>query len=135
MFQHKLDTEKSTLENKLSFLARQVAKLHVHISCLGCDQIRTDSLMLLCGHNICDRCLQRYSKTDHPRSSVRCEVCSIETKVQHLAISLPNRAICEDMTEIKERVDHLLNYDIIGDTIVSEVFKKHDFGNINSNAI
>ena len=71
--------------------------------------------MLLCGHNICQTCMQAYSKTDHPRSSIRCEVCSIETKVSHLTISLPNRAICEEMTAIKSQVEHLFKYDIIGD--------------------
>lgn len=111
-------------------MSRNIAKLHVHMSCLGCDQIRTDCLMLGCGHNICKSCLSMHSKSDHPRSSVRCEVCKIETKVASLVISLPNRAVCEDLTDVKMRVEHLLNYDIIGETIVKEVFKKTSFDRI-----
>ena len=108
----------------MDVLSHAVAKLHIHVSCLGCDQIKQDMLTLLCGHNICQQCLQQFSKTDHPRSSVRCEVCCIETKVNHLSISLPNRAVSEVLTEIKMRVEHLINYDIIGETIAKEIFGK-----------
>ena len=107
----------------------------MHVSCLGCDLVKSDSLMLLCGHNICSSCLTLYSKTDHPRSSVRCEVCSIETKVAHLSISLPNRSICEDLTEIRLTLELLTSYDLIGDIIVKEVFKKTNFDRINENII
>jgi len=91
--------------------------------------------MLLCGHNICSQCLTLYSKTDHPRSSVRCEVCSIETKVAHLSISLPNRSICEDLIEIRQSLDYLMSYDMIGEIIVKEVFKKNNFDRISENII
>lgn len=100
LFEKKLCYEKNNLEENTQFLSKCVAKLNAHVSCLGCDQLKTESLMLLCGHNICHSCLTLYSKTDHPRSSVRCEVCSIETKVAHLSISLPNRAICTDLIDL-----------------------------------
>ena len=117
-------TEKKKLNEHVDYLSRNVAKLNVHISCLGCDRVKPDTLMLLCGHNICSACLSQYSKTDHPRSSIRCEVCSIETKVTNLAISLPNRAICDEMLDIKVRIDRLLNYDLVGETISKELHVK-----------
>ena len=51
--------------------------------------------MLQCGHNICNNCLNKYSSTDHPKSSIKCEGCDVETKVVHMVTSTPNRAVCQ----------------------------------------
>lgn len=58
-------------------------------------------MKLLCGHNICRSCLNKYSSSEHPKSSVRCEVCQIETKVVLLTISIPNRAICQILIDVQ----------------------------------
>jgi len=76
--------------------------MHLHTSCLGCDQIKVESTKMVCGHNLCRSCLTRYSATDHPRSSVRCEICNLETKVLNMAVSIPNRAICKILLEAEE---------------------------------
>ena len=58
--------------------------------------------MLLCGHNICRTCLNSYSSTNHPKSSIRCEVCNLETKVLHLTMSKPNIEISRVIISIQE---------------------------------
>ena len=58
-------------------------------------------MKLLCGHNICRSCLNKYSSSEHPKSSVRCEVCQIETKVVLLSISIPNRAVCQILIDVQ----------------------------------
>ena len=83
------------MDEHTSFYYEQFNKLHLHVSCLGCDLIKNETMKLLCGHNICRSCLNKYSSSEHPKSSVRCEVCQIETKVVLLTISIPNRAICQ----------------------------------------
>ena len=74
-------------------------KFHLHTSCLGCDIIKLDSMSMICGHNICRTCINKYSRTDHPRSSIRCEVCAIETKIIMLTVSIPHQAICSILLE------------------------------------
>ena len=86
------------LENT-SFYYDLFNRFHLHVSCLGCDQIKQDTMKMICGHNICKQCLNKYSSTEHPRSSIRCDVCMLETKVVMLTISVPNRSICEILIE------------------------------------
>ena len=90
--------EKLLAENT-SFYYDMFNKLHLHVSCLGCDQIKPETMVLICGHNICKTCLNKYSSTEHPRSSIRCDVCLLETKVVLLSVSIPNRAVCDILIE------------------------------------
>ena len=76
--------------------------MHLHISCLGCDQIKLETMKMVCGHNICRNCLMKYSATEHPKSSVRCEICNIETKVLMMSVSIPNRALCQILHEVEQ---------------------------------
>ena len=74
----------------------------MHVSCLGCDQIKPEIVKLICGHNICRSCLNRNSSQDHPKSSVRCDVCEIVTKVVQLVVSIPNREVSELLLKIQK---------------------------------
>ena len=56
-------------------------------------------MKLVCGHNICRECLNQYSYTDNTESSIRCDVCAIETKVVLLSVSIANRAISSIMLD------------------------------------
>ena len=91
--------EKKAMNVKLaentSFYYDMFNKFHLHVSCLGCDLIKAETMKMICGHNICKTCLNRYSSTEHPRSSIRCDVCLLETKVVMLTVSIPNRAISQ----------------------------------------
>lgn len=59
---------------------------------------------MICGHNICRECLIKYSATDHPKSSVRCEICNIETKVFLMAVSIPNRAMSKLLHDVEKHL-------------------------------
>ena len=59
-------------------------------------------MKMVCGHNICRTCLMKYSATEHPKSSVRCEICNIETKVLMMSVSIPNRALCQILAEVEQ---------------------------------
>ena len=85
--------------------------MHAHVSCLGCDEIKTDTMKMVCGHNICRDCLNKYSATEHPKSSVRCDICNIETKVFLMSVSIPNRAICLLLHSVETRLGRKLNVD------------------------
>ena len=82
--------------------------MHLHVACLGCDQLKLETMKLVCGHNICRICLTRYSATDHPKSCVRCEICKIETKVLLMNVSIPNRAICSLLNDAEAKLGRRL---------------------------
>lgn len=86
-------------KDKASWIFELLNRMHLHVSCLGCDQIKLETMKLVCGHNICKTCLQRYSATEHPKSCVRCEICNIETKCLLMNVSIPNRAMCQLLVE------------------------------------
>ena len=74
------------------------------VACLGCDEVKKETLMMLCGHAICRQCLERYSSSKHPKSSIRCEVCNLETKVHFLVYSIPQRQVSEIYLKIVNTV-------------------------------
>ena len=86
-----------------------LTKMHLHVSCLGCDQIKTETLKMICGHNICRGCILKYSEMEHPKSAIRCEICKIETKVLLMTVSIPNRAMCLLLAEVETYLGHKLN--------------------------
>ena len=90
--------QKNTTQ-KFSKIFDHFNSLHLHVSCLGCDQIKQETMKLVCGHNICRECLNQYSYTDNTESSIRCDVCAIETKVVLLSVSIANRAISSIMLD------------------------------------
>ena len=79
----------------MDYIYKQFNAIFTNISCLGCDKVKTEVMMLICGHNICRTCLNSYSSTNHPKSSIRCEVCNLETKVLNLTLSKPHIQIAE----------------------------------------
>ena len=96
----------------MDFIYRQFNAIFTSISCLGCDKVKTEIMMLLCGHNICRTCLSSYSSTNHPKSSIRCEVCNLETKVLHLTMSKPNIAISEVIISVQQYLGRDFYHDL-----------------------
>ena len=78
-----------------------------HISCLGCDEVKKDNMMLLCGHTICRDCLAKYSSINHPKSSIRCDVGKVETKINYLILPLPARNVSEVFLHLISKVQIL----------------------------
>jgi hypothetical protein len=66
-----------------------VTKLATIISCLGCEQVKQESMMMMCGHNLCNECISKHSESYY-KNSVKCEACFIETKVKNLEKSMPH---------------------------------------------
>lgn len=85
----------------------ELRRFEHNLSCLSCDKIKKDMLMMVCGHNICTVCLAVYSHS-HTRSAIRCEVCTIESKVLQLKVSMPNRALTDAFTAAKSLIDNLV---------------------------
>ncbi len=56
-------------------------------------------MMLKCGHSVCADCMNKYSQT-HMRASIRCEMCSKQTLIVELEISLPARQLALDFIKI-----------------------------------
>lgn len=117
-WQQRLKDEKEEIFSRMATVDQAMNRIAIHLQCLSCDTIKQEALMLLCGHNICKTCLAVYSATDHPRSAIRCEECTIETKINHLVISMPNRAFCSSYLEIK--------------SIFEEYLKKKDYESTSS---
>lgn len=40
--------------NEVMYMKKVLDKIELHVNCLSCTKIVTDSLMLTCGHNICN---------------------------------------------------------------------------------
>ena len=80
----KLDeVSNSKLQDKLTDLRRELRRYEHNLSCLCCDSIKPEMLMMVCGHNICSICLSLHSH-NHTRSGIRCDVCALESKVTQL---------------------------------------------------
>lgn len=87
---------------QMDYIYKQFNVLFTNASCLGCDKVKVEVMMLICGHNICRTCLNSYSSTNHPKSSIRCEVCNLETKVLNLTLSKPHIQIAEVIIQVQE---------------------------------
>lgn len=90
-------------------------KMHLHISCLGCDEIKKDILTLQCGHNICRTCMNKYSSTEHHKASIRCEECSLETLVAHMNMKVPNRALALEMLVLEKYIGRKFRVGVVGE--------------------
>lgn len=49
------------MKAKLEELFCELRRFEHNLSCLCCDKIRNDMLMMVCGHNICALCLSLHS--------------------------------------------------------------------------
>ena len=97
---------------QMDYIYKQFNAIFTNISCLGCDKVKTEVMMLICGHNICRTCLNSYSSTNHPKSSIRCEVCNLETKVLNLTLSKPHIQIAEVVIQVQEFIGRNFHADI-----------------------